>query len=115
MELSISKSQDALNRELISKAIRDILNKAYIPNGKAILFGSRARGDARKDSDWDILLLLDKERITSSDMDEISYPIREFGWQIDAMINPIMFTTKEWETKKFSPFYKNVMMEGIRL
>jgi len=26
-----------------------------------ILFGSQARGDARPDSDWDLLVLLDKE------------------------------------------------------
>ncbi len=38
------------------------------PTAKVILFGSRARGDERKDSDWDILVLtgypvdLEKER-----------------------------------------------------
>jgi hypothetical protein len=48
-------------------------------------------------------------------MDEISYPIRAFGWQIDEMINPIMYTTKEWEAKSFTPFYKNVMKEGVAL
>jgi uncharacterized protein len=38
------------------------------PTAKVILFGSRARGDERKDSDWDILILtiysvdLEKER-----------------------------------------------------
>ncbi len=80
---------------------------------QAILFGSRARGDAREDSDWDVLILLDKERITQSDMDEISYPIRELGWTLNEMINPIMFTKKEWEKKSFTPFYKNVTREGI--
>lgn len=28
-------------------------------NGKAILFGSQARGTAREDSDWDILIILE--------------------------------------------------------
>lgn len=37
------------------------------PNVKAYLLGSRARGDARKDSDWDVLILLDKPRITLED------------------------------------------------
>ncbi len=83
--------------------------------GKAILFGSRARGDAKETSDWDILVLLDKERITSGDMDEISYPIRELGWELDEMVNPIMYTIKDWQRKSGTPFYKNVMAEGITL
>jgi hypothetical protein len=62
-----------------------------------------------------VLILLDKERITDADMDEISYPIRALGWQMDKMINPIMFTTKEWDAKSFTPFYKNVMEEGVAL
>ena len=83
--------------------------------GRAILFGSRARGDAKETSDWDILVLLDKERITSDDMDEITYPIRELGWELDEMVNPIMYTTKEWEKKRATLFYKNVMSEGVAL
>lgn len=108
-------NNDATQREIVANGIEKVLQAAAPRKGRAILFGSRARGDARKDSDWDILILLDKDRITSDDMDEISYPIREFGWQIDEMINPIMYTTKEWEAKSFTPFYKNVMEEGIAL
>lgn len=97
----------------IKKGIDNILAKILPLKSQAILFGSRARGDARDDSDWDILILLDKDRITQSDIDEISYPIRELGWEIDAMVNPIMYTMKEWNSKSFTPFYKNVMKEGI--
>lgn len=45
----------------------------------------------------------------------ISYPIRVLGWNINEMINPIMYTTREWESKRFTPFYKNVMEEGVAL
>lgn len=79
------------------------------------MFGSRARGDAHSDSDWDVLILLDKDRITPVDMNEISYPIRELGWEIDQVVNPIMYTMKDWERKSFTPFYKNVISEGIEL
>ena len=96
------------NRTKVAKGIASILSKAQHYSARAILFGSRARGDARTDSDWDILILLDKDRVTSEDMDTISYPIREFGWEIDEMLNPIMYTNQEWEAKSFTPFYKNV-------
>ncbi|MBO4772431.1 MAG: nucleotidyltransferase domain-containing protein [Bacteroidales bacterium] len=99
----------------ISEGIDNILAKVSPLKSQAILFGSRARGDARDDSDWDVLILLDKDRITQSDIDEVSYPIRELGWEIDAMVNPIMYTMKEWKSKSFTPFYKNVMREGVAI
>ena len=99
----------------ISSKANSVFGQIAPIQGKAILFGSRARGDARPDSDWDVLILLNKERISPDDRDKVSYPLRELGWQINAMVNPIMFTTKEWESKSFTPFYKNVMKEGVVL
>ena len=85
------------------------------PNAKVILFGSRARGDAKPDSDWDILILVDKERITAKDFEEINYPIFDIGFQIGEHISPKLYTFKEWEVRRFTPFYKNVEQEGIEL
>lgn len=85
------------------------------PKGEAYLFGSRARGTANSDSDWDILILLDKERITMEDYSQFGYPFLELGWDIGAMISPIMYTKKDWEKSSFTPFYKNVMNDRIRL
>ncbi|MBQ6070293.1 MAG: nucleotidyltransferase domain-containing protein [Bacteroidales bacterium] len=102
-------------REAIRNRISRVLEQIAPIQGKAILFGSQARGDARKDSDWDVLILIDKDSISSADIDRVSYPIRELGWEIDAMVNPIMYTMKDWESKSFTPFYKNVMKEGVVL
>ena len=103
------------SRNDIAQGVADILTRAHRPDARVILFGSRARGDAHDDSDWDLLILLDKDAITRDDMDTISYPIRELGWELDEMINPIMYTTSEWEKKHFTPFYKNVMKEGVAI
>jgi len=62
----------------IRKKLREIA-----PNARAVLFGSRARGDAKPTSDWDILVLLDKERIELSDHNTIAYPLFELGWSLD--------------------------------
>ena len=85
-----------------------------IPNGgKAILYGSRARGDARNDSDWDILILLDKDVLNQSDYDNVSYPFVLLGCDLGQEINPIMYTKKEWESYRITPFYENVLRDGI--
>lgn len=90
--------------------------KQVTPKGSTIiLFGSRARGDNRKDSDWDILILLDKKRVELQDYDDIAYPLREKGWDLNEVINTILFTKAEWEAKNFTPFHKNVEQEGIVL
>ncbi len=96
---------------------RSLEGCAFAPVGGALasFIGERARGDARPDSDWDVLILLDKDRITRSDMDEVSYPVCEFGWGADMMVNPIMYTIRDWDARRGTPFYKNVMRDGIPL
>ncbi len=90
--------------------------KAVAPKGsEIILFGSQARGDARENSDWDILVLLDKERVSPADIDEVAYPLRELGWDFGETINTILFTKEEWNRDVASPFYQNVTREGITL
>lgn len=92
------------------------LGKQVIPSGGQLwLFGSRARKDNRKDSDWDLLVIVDKERLTQTDYDNITYPFTELGWNINEEINPIMYTKTEWERNSFTPFYHNVCEEGVLL
>ncbi len=82
---------------------------------RVLLFGSRARGDAREDSDWDVLVLLDKDRIRLEDIDNVSYPLRELGWELGEDINTILYTVDDWARNSFTPFYKNVEAEAIAL
>jgi len=84
-------------------------------NGKIILFGSQARGEAREDSDWDILILLDKDKIEVTDHDQFTYPFWELGREINAMIHPIVYTSKEWSILSHTPFRDNVELYGIVL
>lgn len=99
----------------VLKAISSIVMELKPENGKIILFGSQARGDASELSDWDILILLDKDRIEESDHDKFTYPFWELGWKINAMIHPIIYTLQEWATRIHSPFHNNVESEGILL
>ena len=101
------------------KVIELLIEQAasLLPSGaKLILFGSRAKGSARNDSDWDLLILLDKERRTLNDIDEYALPFRELGWEINQEINPIVATYKEVSSRiKTIPLYTNITNEGITL
>ena len=85
------------------------------PVGKIILYGSHARGDERVDSDWDLLILLNKSKIETADFDLISYPLYELEWSEGELFSPKLYTVDEWKKRSFTPFYKNVENEGIVL
>ena len=48
-------------KEIGIKIINEILKTKGIKVSKIILFGSRARKDFNKDSDWDFLVVIDKD------------------------------------------------------
>lgn len=83
------------------------------PTAKVMLFGSRARGTARPDSDWDVIILLDDNSKTNKW--DAAVPLYNLSWEIDELINPIVYTQSDWEKRSFTPFYKNVMHDGIEL
>lgn len=96
-------------------AIRNCLAMHMPPDGKAILFGSQARGTAREDSDWDVLVILNKDQLVPADYDSVTYPLTMLGWDLGKEINPVMYSAKEWQKYKITPFYKNIEKEGVRL
>ena len=102
------------NRHTLNQ-IREVARLSTPKGSQVLLFGSRARGEARKGSDWDILIVLPKNRLEQTDFDTITYPLVELGWKIGEQINPILYSQDEWEANSISPFYENVMKDGINL
>ena len=83
------------------------------PKAKIYLYGSRSRGTAKSNSDWDLLILLNKDKISSEDEQKISYPLYDLEFDTGEVISPMIYSEKEWNTKhKITPFYQNVMREG---
>jgi predicted nucleotidyltransferase len=83
------------------------------PKAKVYLYGSRSRGTAKTDSDWDILILLNKEKVTFEDEERITSPLYDLEFETGEVISPMVYTEREWNTKyKVTPFYRNIMREG---
>ncbi len=98
----------------ISQLIRHYIN-AIDPKAEVILYGSRARGDERHDSDWDILVLTDYsvDLITERKFRNKLYDLElETGEPLSIFV----YSKNDWQTKqRITPFYENVTQEGVRI
>ena len=102
------------NAEILNR-IRDIINTVE-PKSKIILFGSFARGENQINSDIDLLILIEKEKITRKDEKRIKYPLYDLEFETGQIISPLLFSMKEWEDKhSITPLYNNIKQEGIEL
>ena len=81
---------------------------------KLILFGSRARGDAGRYSDIDVVVVL-KDDADEQDFDYVSDCAWEAGFEYGIVIVPIVFTKNEWENgpERYSLLAQAVEKEGV--
>ena len=77
-----------------------------------ILFGSRARGDHKKDSDWDILIITDKGLQFQNTIRDAVYDIELDYTQA---VSTIFFNRLHWNKMAITGFYENVINEGVAL
>jgi predicted nucleotidyltransferase len=86
------------------------------PNAEAYLFGSRARGDHKPDSDWDILILVDDPKFTNELDDKFREDLYKLSLESEQVISILVYPKKYWKDKlTYSPLYENVAEEGIKL
>lgn len=80
------------------------------------LFGSRARGDFRPNSDWDILILVDDNQVTNEIEDKFRDDLYDIELESGQIISTIIYPKDYWKSRLiYSPLFKNVTREGILL
>jgi predicted nucleotidyltransferase len=86
------------------------------PTARTILYGSEARGEAKPDSDIDLLILIDGDKITVAEEERITLPLYELELRTGIPISPMVMTKQAWDNRPFkTPFYVNVVNEGIEI
>ena len=97
----------------ISEVIKELnarIKEKYPDFRGSYLFGSRARGDFREDSDVDIVLIFDKEH--NYDEEKNIYGlIGDLDFKYDLILMPLTFTMEK--LKKNNVFHNEVVNKGI--
>lgn len=86
--------------------------RAVEPDAEIILYGSRARGDALPESDWDTIVILNKPPMPHQERYEIAYELWIKGQDVGEEINTLVYTKDLWNDAPPSLFKYNVREEG---
>ncbi|MCP4656752.1 MAG: nucleotidyltransferase domain-containing protein [bacterium] len=85
-------------------------------DAEVILYGSRSRGDARSDSDWDFLILVNGP-VDDEREDAIRHRIYEIEWASGEVLCSVICDREEWDSPRYRamPFHQSVDREGMIL
>ncbi len=104
-----------MRRSYIIRQIKERLQHIS-PDATIILYGSEARGDAGPDSDIDLLILVNKAKVPVEEEKEIIGAVSDLSLETGVSISAITLPKAAWENRPLiTPFYLNVMNEGIVL
>ena len=104
---------------MISQEDRKILNefssriRKHFPKARIWSFGSRARGDATWDSDFDICIVLDRvDEDTNLFVRDIAW---EVGFENERVITTVVLDSEQFEKGPMSEstLVQNILQEGI--
>jgi predicted nucleotidyltransferase len=100
------------DRQLLAEckaAIREVVPEAHL-----ILYGSRARGDAHEDSDYDLLVLVDREvdmALERAIVDRL-VPLEV---RMGKALTTLVYNRSQWDSALYRamPLHQNVTREGV--
>jgi len=99
---------------IISGIVR-MANSKY-PDSEIYLYGSQARGDSKKYSDWDLLILLNLNNISFDIETKLMDDLYDLELETGEILSPLIYSKSDWnERHSITPLYENIQKEGIRI
>lgn len=111
----LNRGQSKVRQEPLLQLCKNAID-GIAPGVTIILYGSRARNEAKSESDYDFLVLVAGE-ISEELENKIGDAIYELELEWGVVISSILFSLKEWESPLYNemPLVKNIKREGIVL
>jgi uncharacterized protein len=95
--------------QLIRQKVNEIDNTAEV-----ILYGSRARGDNRRDSDWDVMILLKRKDVDKKVEQTFRHHLLDIELEIGVPVSVFVYSKSDWEGKySITPLFRSIEKEGI--
>ena len=86
------------------------------PDSEVYLYGSQARGNAKKLSDWDLLILLNTPNVSFDFETKFMDEFYELELKTGEIFSPLIYSKYDWDSNySITPFYENIIKEGIKL
>jgi predicted nucleotidyltransferase len=99
----------------IKQQIKQVIEQTD-PTAVTILYGSRATGKAKKDSDWDVLILLNKSSVSLTDEQCFRHELYDLELQTGEAISTFVYALSDWNTRmSITPIYQEIKNHGIIL
>jgi len=95
--------------KLIRQKVNEIDNTVEV-----ILYGSRARGDNRRDSDWDVMILLKRKDVDKNVEQTFRHNLLDIELEIGVPVSVFVYSKSDWEGKySITPLFRSIKKEGI--
>ena len=104
-----------MKKELLLKLVKKAVQEIE-PDANIILYGSRSKGKASDESDWDFLILVDGP-VDFQRTDKIRHRLYEIEWDTGEVLCSIVRSREEWKKPiiKVTPFFQSIERDGIML
>jgi len=102
-------------KDQILQMIIQIVDKTA-PDSEVYLYGSQARGNAKRLSDWDLLILLNRPNVPFDFETKFMDKFYELELETGEIISPLIYSKNDWNSNySITPLFENIKREGVKL